>query len=183
MMRLRGTSSAVTLRTKEEAKLFLEKFNPSEQFKYAQHPIWCVMGHTPTLAKIKAEFGQQVVIDWLVIALNDYQNFVGVREDRKVSSGILVSTATMIANRYYFLTIADFMLFFQRLKYGDYGEMYGGVDMVRLLRSIGSYLEDRAVLIAKEEMRLREEKDKEERAKAISRAEWERLKKFEDGGS
>ena len=135
------------------------------------------MGDYPTLAKVKAEYGEQVTYDWLAVHLNDYQNFVGVKEENKASYDVIKEVAKMIQNRYYYLKITELMLFFQRLKYGDYGEMYGSVDAVRILRAIRSFVDDRNIIIEKREQRERERKMEEDRKNAVSYEEYTEIKK------
>lgn len=176
MMRLRETSSVAIRKTKEEARKLLEKFNPSEQTALAVNPTLCVMCEAPTLETVRKEYGEQVVNDWLAIELDDYQNFVGVKEDNKVSYAVIKELSRMIQNRYYYLKLTEIMLFFQRLKYGDYGEMFGCVDAVRILRAFKAFVDDRNILIDKELSRRREEQRKRDMKNAVSRDEYERLK-------
>lgn len=171
-MRLREISSVDIRKTKEEARKLLEKFNPSEQTALAVNPTLCVMCEAPTLATVRKEYGEQVVNDWLAIELDDYQNFVGVKEDNKVSYAVIKELSRMIQNRYFYLKLTEIMLFFQRLKYGDYGEMFGCVDAVRILRALRSFVFDRNIIIDKLEQGERERKQEEERKNAITYEEY-----------
>lgn len=176
MMKLQMTSSVAICRTKAEARRLLEEYNPSEQTTVACNPTFCVMCDAPTLAKVKEEYGDQVVYDWLALELNNYQDFVGVKEEKKAPYEIIKELSRMMLNRYYYLKLTEFMLFFQRLKYGDYGEMYGCVDAVRILKAIKGFIDDRNILIDKELARQREEQYKRDKANAVSREEYERRK-------
>lgn len=176
MMRLQGISSVAICKTKEEARNLLKAFNPSEQTALACNPTFCVTCEAPTLATVRKEYGEQVANDWLAIELDDYQNFVGVKEDNKASYAVIKELSRMIQNRYYYLKLTEIMLFFQRLKYGDYGEMFGCVDAVRILRAFKAFVDDRNILIDRELSRQREEQHKEDMKNAISREEYERLK-------
>ena len=69
------------------------------------------------------------------------------------------------------------MLFFQRLKYGDYGEMYGSVDAVRILRALKNFMYDRNRIIDKVAQEEREKAEAESLKNAITRAQWEEIKK------
>ena len=115
-MRLQGTSSVAICRTKEEARNLLKTYNPSEQTTLASNPTFCVTCDSPTLATVRKEYGEQVANDWLAIELDDYQNFVGVKEDNKASYAVIKELSKMIQNRYYYLKLTELMLFFQRLK-------------------------------------------------------------------
>ena len=63
MTKSQETSSVVICRSKNEARNLLEVFNPEKQTFYAVNPTQCVMGDYSTLAKIKAEYGEQVVYE------------------------------------------------------------------------------------------------------------------------
>ena len=171
------TSCLAISKSKEEAKELLERFNPSLQYKCFAHPERCVSGKAPTLAIVNRDYGEQVAVDWLTIELNDYQNFVGVKEENKATFDVVCELSRMILGRYYFLKLSELMLFFQKLKYGDYGEMYGCVDAVRILRALRSFVFDRNIIIDKLEQAERERKQEEDRKNAISYEEHiERMK-------
>ncbi|WP_315254317.1 DUF6633 family protein [Segatella oulorum] len=169
-------------KNKEEAKELLEKFNPSVQHKCYAYPERCVSGKAPTLAVVNRDYGEQVVIDWLTIELNDYQNFIGVKEENKATLDVVCELSKMILGRYYFLKLSELMLFFQKLKYGDYGEMYGCVDAMRILRALRAFVVDRNNIIDRMEQTEREKKREEERKNAISHEEYIERKKRKISG-
>ena len=111
-------------------------------------------------------------MDWLKIELNDYQNFVGVKEENKATFDVVCELSKMILGRYYFLKLSELMLFFQKMKYGDYGEMYGCVDAVRILRALRAFVVERNIIIDRLEQGERERKQEEERKNAISYEEY-----------
>lgn len=161
----------------------LERFNPSLQYKCYAHPERCVSGSAPTLAEVNRDYGEQVALDWIVIELNDYQGFVGVKEENKAKLDVVCGLSRMILGRYYYLNLSELMLFFQKLKYGDYGEMYGCVDAVRILRALRSFVFDRNIIIDKMEQAERERKQEEDRKNAISYEEYiERMKQRKVSG-
>lgn len=156
----------------------MEKFNPSLQYKCYSHPERCVSGSAPTLAEVNRDYGEQVAVDWLTIELNDYQNFVGVKEENKATFDVVCELSRMILGRYYFLKLSELMLFFQRLKYGDYCEMYGCVDAVRILRALRSFVVERNIIIDRLEQAEREKKMEEDRKNAITYEEYIERKKI-----
>ena len=107
----------------------------------------CIKGKAPTLAVVRRDYGEQVAVDWLAIELNDYQNFVGVKEEGKATFDVINELSKMILGRYYYLKLSEIMLFLQKLKYGDYGEMYGRIDAVRILRTLRQFITDRNEII------------------------------------
>lgn len=176
MMKSKGTSSVV-LKSKKEAIELMKTYNPSLQVTCGMYPERCVMGNAPTLAEIRRDYGKEIAIKWLVIELNDFNSFVGVSEERKMDVKLMQSVSDMIIARYFYLKLSEILLFFQKLKYGEYGEMYGGVDALRIMRALKSFIEERNIIIDREEKRMREEKEKEEMKNAITSEEYERRKK------
>lgn len=135
------------------------------------------MGTAPTLAEVRKDYGVCVVMDWLKIELNDYQNFVGVKEDNKMALDSVGELCQMIVNRYYYLKLSEFMLFLNKMKYGDYGEVYGTIDPVRILRSLRSFVDDRNTIIDRVEQRRREEENERSRKNAVTYEEYLKMKK------
>ena len=160
----------------------LERFSPSVQGKCYAWPERCVNGNAPTLGAVGRKYGEQVAVDWLTIELNDYQNFVGVKEEGKASLAVVRELSRMIFGRYRYLKLSELMLFFQRLKYGDYGEMYGYVDAVRILRALRSFMADRNSIIERLEQEESERKMKRDSENAISYEEHIRMKESKKRG-
>ena len=145
-------------------------------------PERCVSGNAPTLGAVGRDYGEQVALDWLTIELNDYQNFVGVKEEGKASLDVVRELSRMVFRRYRYLKLSELLLFFQRLKYGDYGEMYGYVDAVRVLRALRSFMTDRNAIVERLEQEERERKQERESRDAISYEEHLRMKEREKRG-
>lgn len=150
----------------------LGKFNPSLQSKCYANPMRCVKGSAPTLAVVRRDYGEQVAVDWLAIELNDYQNFVGVKEEDKATFDVVSELSKMILGRYYYLKLSEIMLFLQKLKYGDYGEMYGRIDAVRILRALRLFTTDRNEIIDRHDQEESSRKRIEAKKNAISYQEY-----------
>lgn len=172
MMKSQTTSSVTTVKSKDEAFKLMAIYNPDEQNRFASYPDRCVNGNSPTLSNVSRDYGKQVSSDWLVLELNDYQNFVGVKEDRKAPLEVIRSTASMVYQKYHFLKLSELMLFFHKLKMGDYGEMYGCVDATRILRALRSFMDDRCSLILRAEQEQRDMERAINKQKAISFEEY-----------
>lgn len=136
----------------------------------------CVKGSAPTLAVVRRDYGEQVAVDWLAIELNDYQNFVGVKEEGKATFDVVSELSKMILGRYYYLKLSEIMLFLQKLKYGDYGEMYGRIDAVRILRALRLFITDRNEIIDRHEQEENRRKRIETKKNAISYQEYLAMK-------
>lgn len=135
------------------------------------------MEQSPTLAQVKNLYGEDVVKKWLVIELNDFNSFVGVSEERKMNIDVMKLVAEMIVGRYYYLKLLELSLFFFKLKCGEYGEMYGGIDPMRIMSAMRLFINDRNIIIDREDRRKQEEKRKEDMKNAITYEEYARRKK------
>lgn len=175
IVRSQNTSLTVS-KTKEEAVRLMKAYNPSEGVRFSQYPERCVMGKAPTLAEVRRDYGASIVRKWMVIQINDYSDFAIVNEDRKPDLVLVQQLADMIVARYYWLKMSEVMLFFTRMKYGDYGETYGSIDATRILWMLKAFLDERARIIDRCEQERRERQAAEDRKRAISREEYERLK-------
>lgn len=164
-------------KSKEDAVKLLARYNPTEQVKFACYPERCVCGISPTLAEINRDYGEDIVIKWIVIELRDYNEFIGVREEGKNSLETILEVARMILSRYYYLKLPEIMLFFQKMKSYDYGEMYGCVDAARILKMLNMFLTDRAVILERKEKREREEQACEHRKHAVSYEQYQELRR------
>lgn len=176
MMRSGGTSSVIFANWEQKKELF-EIYNPSIQVYCGSHQEECVMEQSPTLAQVKNLYGEDVVKKWLVIELNDFNSFVGVSEERKMNIDVMKLVADMIVGRYYYLKLLELSLFFFKLKCGEYGEMYGGVDPMRIMSAMRLFINDRNIIIDREDRRKQEEKRKEDMKNAITYEEYARRKK------
>ena len=59
-------------------------------------------------------------------------------------------------------------MFFCKLKYGDYGEVFGYVDLVRILKALASFVEYRNTIISRLEQEKFKRKKEEDSKNAIS---------------
>lgn len=158
----------------------MKAYNPSEGVRFSQYPERCVNGKAPTLAEVRRDYGASIARKWMVIQINDYCDFAIVNEDRKPDLVLVQQLADMIMARYYWLKMSEVMLFFTRMKYGDYGETYGSIDATRILRMLKAFLDERARIIDRCEQERRERQAAEEKKRAISREEYERLKAMKE---
>ena len=179
---MQKTSSVIIWKSKAEAKKLLETYNLSELTRFARYPERCVLGNAPTLAMVSRDYGEQVAVDWLRIELDNYQDSVGVKEDNKADMLLMKETAQEIMHRYYFLKLSELMLFFNRLRFGDYGKVYGCVDVSFIVQSLRSFMGERAVILDRERQRHEEQQRKEDRKNAISYEEHLRMKEREKRG-
>jgi hypothetical protein len=82
----------------------------------------------------------------------------------------------MIRNEFGYLKATEVMLFVWRFKAGHYGELYGAVDPVRIMRALrGRFCEERAKLIQRHE---HEEHERERKQWAENAATPEQIKEI-----
>lgn len=154
---------------------FLHRWGANKQAELAVDPTWCCMGGTPTLTQVSNVYGYRLSINWLIAMLTDYQNLIGIKEDNKLNVNALADISKIIYNKYKHLKLAEFMLFFQRMKLGDYGKVYGCIDFAYISRSLRQFCDDRAIIIDRELQRRREEEYRDSLARSVSREEYERM--------
>lgn len=172
----RRNSCSVTVRSDSEKAELLKTFDPSLQVMCGGHPVNSIMCAIPTLARVRAEYGEQTALDWLRLELNDYQNFVSVKGENELSDDVIKVTATLILQEYHYLKLSEVMLFFYRLKAGCYGELYGRINPQNLMCRLREFDDWRRDVLYKEQKRRDDIEREAARANAVSRDEYLRMK-------
>ena len=151
-------------------------FNPSLQQVAAANEQRAILGTAPMLCVLDAAYGEGSAVTWLIPQLHDLCAAVGVKT--KLDDGQLAQLATMIRDEFGYLKATEVMLFLWRLKAGHYGEFYGSVDIVRVMRALRTrYIDERNKIIETDES-ARHDQEKIERAKtALKPHEIEALRK------
>lgn len=156
----------------------MQTFNPDYQRIICNNQDECFFGDYPTLATLKAGYGSNSPIMWLVTHLYDLSEYCGCKE--KLSTTMLEQCAFVISSEYWYLKISELMLFFYRFKTGRYGRFYGSVDPLVITTSIRDFITERAIEIDRQIQREREEKEAEHSKNAISYEEYLRRKQERD---
>jgi len=97
---------------------------------------------TPTLVSMELDAGRKTVINYIkiwLISLNDYLNVT-----RKLQPAQINEIAHYIYSEYYYLQIADIYLVFTDIKKGKYGQLYEGLDGIKLLSFFNQYAQERS---------------------------------------
>lgn len=151
------------LTSHSDLSAFCLTFNPSLQKNAAENADRAILGTAPMLCTIDAAYGEGSAAQWLIPQLIDLCAAVGVKT--KLDDGQLAQLATMIRDEFGYLKATEVMLFLWRLKAGHYGEFYGSVDIVRVMRALRTrYIDERNKIIEAEES-ARHDREKIERAK------------------
>lgn len=128
----------------EECQRIFTIFNPDEQERFGVHPERCVIGTAPTLQTIVREYGEKAALRWLYGQILEYNRWVGVREKNKICDGTVIKKlAILMLGEHQNYKLTDVMLFFCKLKKGDYEKMYGFVDATKIMSAYKSFDKDR----------------------------------------
>ena len=151
-------------------------FNPSLQQVVADNIDRAMFGTAPMLCVLDAAYGDGSAVTWLIPQLHDLCASVGVKT--KLDDGQLRQLATMIRNEFGYLKATEVMLFVWRFKAGHYGELYGAVDPVRIMRALrGRFSEERAKHIELHERELHEREKQQWAETAATPAQIEEIKR------
>lgn len=138
----------------------LNLFAPKYQGQYTLDEHRCYFGVAPRLSHLKFAYGDSAPIEWLsyqLIDLNRYSN-CKMMTDYQVKS-----LAQIIFKEYYYFKLTEVMMFFNKVKSAEYGQLFfGAVDPIPLMGALKRFAEDRAEIIRKkEEEEARAERERE----------------------
>lgn len=135
----------------------------------------CIFAETPTLSELKARYGANTPIVWLMAQLRSLSEFCGAKE--KMESAVAERTANIIYANYYYLTASELLLFFFKFSTGRYGKFYGTVDPQTILTALQSFVTcDRNPAIERKEMEEHMKQRELEKQQAIRYDEYVRTK-------
>lgn len=120
---------------------FLATYNPDLQYRLAPYPERCFTGKAPTLAAVKTTYGVEIAISWLEAQLHDLAEYAGAKD--KLTAAQSVVAANTILSSYYYLNVAEIMLFFFKFKAGKYGKFYGAVDPLTITTALCKFCDER----------------------------------------
>lgn len=140
---------------------FLKTYNPDYQQQICTNVDVCFFGDFPTLATIRAGYGNNVPVIWLIFQLHNLSEYCGCKD--KLQGKMLEECARVIANEFYYLKISEIMLFLYRFKSGKYGRFYGSVDPLVITTSLREFLKERAYFHNRHKEETEFRKQKEER--------------------
>ena len=113
---------------------FAKTFNPSLQTICAQNIERSFLGDAPSLALLSQTYPNEQVNTWIIAHLMDLYKFAGVKE--KPSFQQVLELAVMIRVEYYYFKASELLLFFFKLKSGEYGTFYGVVDPMVIMAAL-----------------------------------------------
>ena len=157
-----------------ERDMFLKTYNPERQLSLCENTEDCYFGDYPTLSELKAGYGNNTPVAWLIPQLYNLSEYCGCRD--KLKGVPLEECASIIAHYFYYLKVSEIMLFFYRFKSGLYGKFYGAVDPLTITSALRTFVRDRSLAYDKH---IQEEKKREMdewRKNAINIDEYNKIK-------
>lgn len=156
---------------------FLTTFNPDYQRQICADVDLCFFGDFPTLSTLRAGYGNNAPVMWLIPQLLNLSEYCGVKDDNKLKDKPLEECAFVIATEFHYLKVSEMMLFFHRFKAGRYGRFYGAVDPLIITESLRKFCEERWYSYDRHEQELRERQEAEHRKNVITHEQYLKLKK------
>ena len=117
-----------------DAHNFALVFNPSVQIMCAMNIERSLMGNAPTIRQLLHTYQLEHVQIWVMAHLEDLNEYAGVKN--KMATNHIKELASMIIVKSSFLKASEILLFFHKLKAGDFGGFFGTVDPLK----VGEYL-------------------------------------------
>lgn len=153
---------------------FLLTYTPDYQRRIARSPEDCFFGMYPTLGQVRARYGEEIAIAWLVPQLANLSEYCGARD--KMTDMQMEECAFNIVTDFHYLKVSEMMLFFHRVKAGKYGKIFfGTVDPLAVLDALREFVQDRAFAIDRMEGAARMAAYDENRKGAVTYEEYRRL--------
>ena len=157
-----------------DAHNFALVFNPSVQIMCAMNIERSLMGNAPTIRQLLHTYQLEHVQIWVMAHLEDLNEYAGVKN--KIATNHIKELASMIIVKSSFLKSSEILLFFHKLKAGDFGGFYGTVDPLEVGEYLNSFLDWRSVELDKVNNKTAQEERERERKEwnetAITREEY-----------
>ena len=157
---------------RSEIDKFLVENSPARQLDLAQDPDECFFGDYPTLSEVKAQYGSNASVTWLLPQLFNLSEYCGVKD--KLHGDVMLECAGIIASEFFYLKTSEIMLFMVRFKAGKYGRFYGKVDPMMITMALRQFCLERNTEYGRKEEEERMERTRKMKEDAISYDEYVR---------
>ena len=144
------------------------RYNPDMQRQLCQDSDECFYGDHPTLGQLRAAYGNNAPVMWLIPQLYNLSEYCGCRD--KLQGRSLEECAEVITQHFYYLKVSEIMLFLNQFKAGRYGRFYGSIDPLVIVTSLRDFLIERSAAIDRMEAKERDRQREESKIGAVS---WE----------
>ena len=148
------------LLTYGDAHCFALTFNPSVQKMCAMYIERSLTGNAPTIRQLLHTYQLEHVQIWVMAHLEDLNEYAGVKI--KMETAHIKELANIIIAKSPFLKASEILLFFYKLKAGDFGGFYGTVDPLKVGDSLNSFLDWRSMELDKVNNKTAQEKRERE---------------------
>jgi len=131
---------------------FCLKRNPMECFKKYRHiktALQAFESDAYKLSEIKSAYDQDSVELYIEIWVENLNSALNLT--RKLNAEQLKEIACFIYDEFCFLNIAELLLVFNKIKKGEYGDFYGGIDVSKIITSFRTYCQQRNTEIRQKE--------------------------------
>lgn len=157
--------------------MFLEKNNPDLQLNIIFDQEKAIRSTiSPALSVIDAIYGRGSSIKWIIPQLENLCQFSGIKD--KLNEFQYKEIAILIRQRYYYLKVSEMLLFFAKLKCGDFGQFYGSIDGMKIISALSKFVAWRNAKIDEyeSEVAVRAEVDRRSSEKTMTRDEYDEIK-------
>ena len=108
--------------------------------RYCSHPARCINGNAPSLATVKNTYGLPSAKLWLKSLVVDYSAAVVNRSDRRMTEAQIDDWVDLAIVEWGYLSVTEWMLFFQKCKAGYFGSLYNDANYIRLSEMVHEFI-------------------------------------------
>lgn len=138
-------SKVTTDEQTQETKMRMVRYTEQIESAIDRSMATALTGDYHTLSQFAKTRGQGIVIGWLSFCIVQLSEFCGCRD--KMTTRQTKECARLIATHYYMLKTSEMVLFFRKVRLGEYGHFYGAVDPQRILCALKEFCEWRNVML------------------------------------
>ena len=164
-----------------DAHSFALAFNPTVQIKCAMNIERSLTADVPTIRQLLYTYKIEHLQIWMMAQIEDLNEYAGVKN--KMATKQMKELASIIIVKSDYLKASEILLFFYKLKAGDFGGFYGTVDPQKVGEYLNAFLNWRSQeldkVYSKQAQEERDRKRKEWETTCMTREEYEKRRKSE----
>ncbi len=152
------------------------------QSSFAQDIERAIDGTAPTIRELLHAYELEQLEVWMMAQIENLNNFAGVKQKMRINQ--MQELAGILLQKCQHLKATEILLFFFKLKGGDFGGFYGVVDPQKVAEYFNVFMQWRrekfAIIQIKNEEIRRNHERKEWKQKCITRAQYEASKRLKN---
>lgn len=152
------------------------------QSSFAQDIERAIDGAAPTIRELLHAYELEQLEVWMMAQIENLNNFAGVKQKMRINQ--MQELAGILLQKCQHLKATEILLFFFKLKGGDFGGFYGVVDPQKVAEYFNVFMQWRrekfAIIQIKNEEIRRNHERKEWKRKCITRAQYEASKRLKN---